>query len=174
MSVDLGRKDREFNVLFEKNQKAILAFFIGHGLVREDAKDLVQETFSKTWLHMGDLTCHPEERQRRWIFRVAANLLADFFRRKRIPPAPNLEHEADPTADVHEHVERSDKGLALERAVQLLPAERRLILSLTVLGEMTSEEIGVQLGKPAGTVRYELNQARQFLSKKMREWTEAL
>ncbi|MFZ0215425.1 MAG: sigma factor-like helix-turn-helix DNA-binding protein, partial [Candidatus Dormiibacterota bacterium] len=69
------------------------------------------------------------------------------------------EHRAQVTADV----------AAVDAAVATLPEEQRVILSLQVLGELTSAEIGELLEQPAGTVRYKLNQARQRLRSAMPE-----
>ncbi len=52
----------------------------------------------------------------------------------------------------------------LERAILRLPKRLRLVLSLHVVGGLTSAESGELLGEPPGTVRYRLSQARRMLA----------
>jgi RNA polymerase sigma-70 factor (ECF subfamily) len=55
----------------------------------------------------------------------------------------------------------------LEAAILTLAEEPRCILLMTVVGEMTSSQIGSALDMPAGTVRYKLHQARQSLAQQL-------
>ena len=48
-----------------------------------------------------------------------------------------------------------------------LPDDLRVVLVLSVLGERTSAEIGAILGRPPGTVRYQLSQARKRLAEQL-------
>ena len=57
---------------------------------------------------------------------------------------------------------------ALNLAIQRLPEELRVVLVMAVLDGRTSSEIGALLGRPAGTVRYQLAQARQQLARDLR------
>jgi DNA-directed RNA polymerase specialized sigma24 family protein len=38
---------------------------------------------------------------------------------------------------------------------------------MSVLGEMNSEEVGKVLGKPAGTIRYQISEARKRISQEV-------
>jgi RNA polymerase sigma-70 factor (ECF subfamily) len=46
-----------------------------------------------------------------------------------------------------------------------LPEALREVLVLHVLGDRNSTEIGAALGRPAGTVRYQLAEARRLLAR---------
>jgi len=56
----------------------------------------------------------------------------------------------------------------VDRAIRRLPEHLRTVLVLQVLGERTSAEIGEMLDRPAGTVRYQLSQARKRLAEELR------
>jgi len=56
----------------------------------------------------------------------------------------------------------------LDAAIARLPEALRTVLVLQVLGDRTSAEIGELLGRPAGTVRYQLAQARRRLAEELR------
>jgi DNA-directed RNA polymerase specialized sigma24 family protein len=49
-----------------------------------------------------------------------------------------------------------------------LPEDLRTILLMQVLGEMSSFQIGEVLGKPAGTIRYQISLARKRLAEEIR------
>jgi RNA polymerase sigma-70 factor (ECF subfamily) len=48
-----------------------------------------------------------------------------------------------------------------------LPEEQRTLLALRFVAGLTSDEIGQALGKPAGTVRYQIAQARRRLAQEL-------
>lgn len=56
----------------------------------------------------------------------------------------------------------------LDDAIRALPEDLRVVLVLSVVGERTSTEVGELLGRPAGTVRYQLAEARRRLAHSLR------
>lgn len=163
MRDSLERKQSLFQRLFTENQQAVFAFYLGHGLDREDAKDLLLESFAKAWLKIVSLERLEERERRYWLFGISRNLLVDFGRRREVRNRAIETVRQDKMRAGVQWAEPSSELSELIDSIQLLPSDQRLILSLSVLGEMTSEEIGEQTGKPAGTVRYELHQIRTKL-----------
>jgi RNA polymerase sigma-70 factor (ECF subfamily) len=77
--------------------------------------------------------------------------------------------EADQTSDGPERIVERDRELRLvDEAIRRLPEPLRTVLVLQVLDERTSAEIGELLGRPAGTVRYQISQARKRLAEELR------
>jgi RNA polymerase sigma factor (sigma-70 family) len=110
----------------------------------------------------------PEERQRFWLFSVARILLNVHYRRQamrarfEVRDAHEIPSEyRDPAAQ--EHVDR-DTTLDLGAAISRLPEELCTVLAMSLAGGMTSTEIGEALGRPPGTVRYQLAQARSQIA----------
>jgi RNA polymerase sigma-70 factor (ECF subfamily) len=56
----------------------------------------------------------------------------------------------------------------MDAAIGRLPEDLRTVLVLQVLGDRTSAEIGELLGRPAGTVRYQLALARRHLADELK------
>lgn len=56
---------------------------------------------------------------------------------------------------------------ALDRALERLPEDLRVVICMRYLGEMNSSEIGETLERPAGTVRYQLGRARVLLAREL-------
>ena len=120
----------------------------------------------------------PPDRRRYWLLAVARNVSNDHFRRRAVrepfaqpPPesVPSAEQGHDPAAAA----EATLSTEKMERAIARLPEDLRLVISLRYLGEMNSAEISEALGRPAGTVRYQLSQARALLSRELRPRTES-
>ena len=150
-----------FDRLFLAHRNQLFAFFLGHTNCRDEAKDLLQETFVRAWKHIGHLP-RDEDRQRFWLFRTAKNLLTDHYRK----PKPPSESEP-PTLSIEGVVEARMELEYLQKAIGRLPDERRAILTMSVVGGMSSDEIGTVLARPSGTIRYELSQARKALMKEI-------
>lgn len=157
-----------FNALYDRHARAVHAFFLGHTGDDQVASDLLQDTFLRVWRHREELPSLSDERQRFWLFRIARNLQTDYYRRQGVRrvvqsvDAESLESLADGAAG--RTASASDEALDLDAAIGRLPEHLRVVLAMRVLGEMTSDEIGEALGRPAGTVRYQLLQARQALA----------
>jgi RNA polymerase sigma-70 factor, ECF subfamily len=167
--------ERDFTRLYAEHQPAIHAYLVGRTGDREAARDLLQEVFLRAWRHL-DAWCElPADRQRAWLFTVARNLVIDAHRDRAGANAAwaALECAARTTAPVAEEPEASlelrERVVLLERAIQRLPERLRVVLSLHVVGELTSSQVGELLGEPAGTIRYRLSQARRQLAEALGE-----
>ena len=76
---------------------------------------------------------------------------------------------AEQTSEGPERIVERDRELRLvDEAIRRLPEALRTVLVLQVLDERTSAEIGELLGRPAGTVRYQISQARKRLAEELR------
>jgi RNA polymerase sigma-70 factor (ECF subfamily) len=157
---------RDFDRLYEEHQRTIHAYLLGRTGDREAARDLLQEVFLRAWRHQATWRALPPERQRAWVFTVARNLVIDEHR-GRTGLAP-LEDVAEPAAPAAEEpaarAERAERLTILEQAIRALPERLRVVLSLHVVGGLTSAQVGELLGEPPGTVRYHLSIARRQLA----------
>jgi RNA polymerase sigma-70 factor, ECF subfamily len=167
-----GAADAEddFNRLYEEQRRPVHAYLLGRTGDREAARDLLQEVFLRAWRHAGSWRDLPPDRQRAWVFAVARNLVIDAHRSRAAAAATRLAMEREatafpPVAEGPEALAEVAERLALlERAIRRLPEKLRVVLSLHVVGGLTSAQVGEVLGEPAGTVRYQLSQARRQLA----------
>jgi RNA polymerase sigma-70 factor (ECF subfamily) len=166
-----GDPGRVFDELYAAHQRPLYAFFLGRTADRELALDLVQETFLRAWRSVQMLEALPAERRHFWLYSVARNLVVDTYRHRgagqaaqeRLQRLSEAAVEPPPEADL---VAR-DQLAELDAAIGRLPDDLRVVLVLQVLGERTSAEIGEIVGRPAGTVRYQLAQARRRLASEL-------
>ncbi len=138
---------------------------------REDALDLLQEVFVRAWRNETTLAALSEDGRRYWLFSVARRLGIDHHRHGLV--VGRVVYEADPVAPEgngpDDRVESAEAVRLLDGAIRALPDPLREVLVMTVVGEMTSPEIGRVLGLPAGTVRYRLMRARHLLRQALGE-----
>lgn len=162
-----------FTEIFEANQRPVHAYLLGRVGDPELARDLVQETFLRVWRRLDEVASLPAPRRQAWIFTVARNLVTDTYRSRatreaaaRALGAMPRDQVAQPvdTNDPEAHAERSELLNDLGVAVRALPEDLRVVLAMSVVGELTSAEIGAALGQPSGTIRYKLAKARRALA----------
>jgi len=172
MSCRTGYDPQEaiFTTIYERHYSRIYAYYFGRTGNTESALDLLQETFTRAWRHIAQLRTMTEEQHAYWLFAVAKNILTDSQRRQT--RWQTIEQELISVAQARGHAQVPIQGkqqaaieelILLEEAIAHLPEHLRTVLSMSVLGEMNSTEIGAALDLPAGTVRYQLSVARKQL-----------
>ncbi|MCM3587390.1 RNA polymerase sigma factor [Mesobacillus maritimus] len=132
---------------------------------QQDAHDLVQEAFIKIYHQLGKYDGKGSFSS--WIYRVAINHCMDEFRKKRYKMKV-VEVRDDHMVDAH-HPEviflKKEKSRQLEKLIETLPEEDRLILLLRYVNERSYEEISTLVNLPLSSVRNKLHRAK----KKLRE-----
>jgi RNA polymerase sigma-70 factor (ECF subfamily) len=166
-------REAQFDALYEAHRQTLHAYFLGRIGDPELALDLLQEAFVRAWRNLDLLLGLAEARQRAWLFAIGRNLVIDQYRGRAarttmhdtLMTTAQIEEPASESAE--RTVEREGELRLVEAAIERLPEDLRTVLVLQVLGERTSAEIGELLGRPAGTVRYQLSRARKRLAEEM-------
>ncbi len=136
----------------------------------EDAADITQETFLKAWrsLHSFRGDCALST----WLCRIAICCSCDFARAKKrrftLPLHPHTEEDEPaaelPVTDVsclpEEAAVRQMEIAAVREAIENLPDDQRIIVTMRDLGDMSYNDIADTLGIELGTVKSRLNRAR--------------
>ena len=160
-----------FDRLYATHATALHDYLLGRTSDAEVARDLLQETCVRLWRGIAEVGDLAPDRQRAWLFTVARNLVVDLYRSRASAEAANaalgqraIAAGAGAVAAAEtDAMAREDRDL-LDAAIARLPQALRTVLVLQVLGDRTSAEIGELLGRPAGTVRYQIAQARRQLA----------
>jgi RNA polymerase sigma-70 factor, ECF subfamily len=140
---------------------------------REEAEDLVQETYLKALKGFGSF--QPGTNLRAWMYRILRNA----FLTSRTGLSVKMTEPLDPGADAPPLPATSDtpESMLLARmdrqavadALERLPVHFREVILLCDLEEMSYQEIAETLAIPIGTVMSRLSRAR----KSMREMLAA-
>jgi len=134
---------------------------------RQEAEDLVQETYAKAL--KGFRSFQPGTDFRAWIYQILRNtFLTSRTGLKSTATVPlEMESDEDSLPAVKETPEsillqRSDRRL-IQEALGQLPVPYREVLLLCEFEEMSYHEISATLGIPMGTVMSRLSRARRVL-----------
>lgn len=168
----LSGDERSLELLFKRYLRPLYGYTAGI-VGRDNADDVVQETFVRVWRHM-----HSFDTQRvfkTWIYRIAHNAALDLLKKKK-PTAFSELDRPDDSASFEEGIEdetepisilldRKDAAEHLRKALDALPPKQRTVLSLHYLEEMTFSEIGEMLDEPLDTVKSRARRALVSLRK---------
>jgi RNA polymerase sigma-70 factor (ECF subfamily) len=134
---------------------------------RQEAEDLVQETYAKAL--KGFSSFQPGTNFRAWIYKILRNtFLTSRTGLKATATVPlDLEGEGETLLAANETPEsillqRSD-GQLVQRALEQLPVAYREVLLLCEVEEMSYQEISATLAIPIGTVMSRLSRGRKAL-----------
>lgn len=125
-----------------------------------EVEDAVQEIFIRVWQKLG--TFAGQSAFGTWLHRVAVNLLLR-RRQNHGRDRRRMAHDPEPLAAVAGPASRPDLRVAIERAVDTLPAGAREVFVLHDMEGYKHEEIAGLLGVDPGTSRSQLHRARMLL-----------
>ena len=186
--------DREaYRTLVERYQGRLLRVALDIVKSREDAEDVVQETFVKAFLSLnnfkGDSSFYT------WVYRICTNMAIDIRRKVARRGGTHIEYKESnsvqrssggdsaelggPTAlpehlqnveGPHDALIRKETGKKLQDVLAEMSPEHREIIVLREVDGLDYEEIADALGVPKGTVMSRLFYARRALQKALRDF----
>ena len=144
---------------------------------REEAEDLVQETYARAFRSWRSYT--PGTNLRAWIFRILTNLNIDRGRREQRAPATQpIEEgdyflynrlEADSGVDDEERIVERLSQDGIVDALSAVPHDFRDVIVLVDIGDFTYADAAQILDIPIGTVMSRLHRGRKSLEKALWE-----
>lgn len=150
-------------LLIERYQGVVFGLCVRMLNQREDAEDVVQETFVRALRAIAGFDAARPLRP--WLLGIAANrcrtTLARRLRTPTLAPAEAAERQADPRPGL---VDPDDLAGELERAVGRLRPEYRLVFVLFHEQNLSHEEIAQTTQRPIGTIKTWLRRARAELA----------
>ena len=163
-----GRKRSGFEDLTHPHVDALWRVAFRMTGNRETADDLTQETCLRAFRAFDSF--EQGTNYKAWIFRILTNLCSDHLRRQSRAPFHAVDTDTELpelVAPSHEtpdnHLMRSDFRRDLDAALQALSPELRLVMSLSLLKELSYQEIAAIAECPVGTVRSRISRGRQHL-----------
>ena len=137
----------------------------------DEAKDVVQEAFSRLWAHRLDWESSETGTVQSYLYYISRNVAIDELRRRRNRSAcatrADYSQDRSPPTPV-QLLDRAQLGEALERAIQALPERRREVFILAVLHNLSYAEIGQRLGTSVKTIANQMWGAISELRKQLR------
>ncbi len=177
---------KAFQIIVQKYQKKL--FSIAYGIVhnREDALDIVQETFLK--VHRYIASFQGNSSLYTWLYRIVVNLCIDFIRKDnraatydyndavRHTPTPTQEANDIPFTHISDPIQAlNDKELGEQiwKAMSALSVNHRTVIILREIEGMSYEEMAQTLQCSKGTIMSRLHHARANLRKCLEKYLAA-
>jgi RNA polymerase sigma-70 factor (ECF subfamily) len=172
--------EQAFETLFNRYRQKVLRVVLRYTRVREDAEDVVQQSFHKAFMHL----CRFEGKSSfsTWLTRIAINEALMFLRSTRavrevyMDDAGDAERisasleipdsRQDPEAS---YLQRERTRLLLSALKDLRPRMRRA-LELRELAEFSTEQTAGQMGLSVGAVKARIFHGRRKLRERLRRY----
>ena len=139
---------------------------------KEDAEDLVQETFIKAYKSFHQLK--DKEKCRAWLTSILYNTFINKYRKERkipIIPQPieeSIIYEEGPETEILSGVMDQE----VLKALFELPEEYSTVVILSDIEDVSYKEIAEILGVPIGTVRSRLSRGRKLLRARLYQYAK--
>ncbi len=175
----LGGDELAFEEIVRRHQKRI--YRVVWAILRDEteADTVTQDTFVQAFLHLARF-------QRRssletWLTRIAINRARDVIRGRgwlrltswsegdRDGEHP-LPHPVEGRPDAERQAMAAELGAAIERSVEGLSAQQKMVFRMKHYEDRSLEEIAAALGLRAGTVRAHLFRAIHKIRKDLGGW----
>lgn len=155
-----------FRAVYDANYHRVLGYALRRTPAREDAEDIVAETFLTAWRHLGEV---PEgEAARLWLYGVARNALANQRRGERRRGRLRVRLEAEPRPNPWHRPDADARLASVGTAFARLRQGDREVLALVAWEGLDPGEIATVLGCSRNAARIRLHRARRKLAHELR------
>ena len=136
---------------------------------REDANDLVQETFVKVYINLAKYD--PRYTFGQWIYTIARNTHIDFERRRQddLSIDEKFASHVASTPSPEDTLISIQQRSQIEQYIGSLPEQYRQLFVMRFLEDYSYEEIAEKLHLPMGTVKTQIHRARERMCTLIRE-----
>lgn len=175
------QKDELFEQEFLPHADALYTFAFHLTYNEEDANDLVQDTYFKSYRFIDSYERGTNAKA--WLFKILKNSFINEYRRKAKRPN-EIDYEdfiayqdADESVgvgavDLRTEMFQNMVGDEITKAINSLPADFRTVILLCDVEDFTYEEIAKIVDIPVGTVRSRLHRARNMLKDMLRDYAK--
>ena len=152
-------------------------------LDRDDAKDLVQDTYLKAFRFIESF--QKGTNAKAWLFRILKNSFINDYRKKSKEPSKVDYQEVETyynsdevdrqiTPDLRVESLKDMIGDEISNALNALDVDFRTVIILCDLEGFKYEEMAKILDIPIGTVRSRLHRARNLLKEKLKSYAQSM
>ncbi|MBI2098288.1 MAG: RNA polymerase sigma factor [Candidatus Wildermuthbacteria bacterium] len=150
--------EKEFLEAYEKYADALFRYCYFRLSDEEKAKDVVQDTFVKTWDYIAQGKSIAE--MRAFLYRVASNCIVDQYRKRKTTSLNYLQEKGfEPRLDIREKLETEIEAKEVIEVLQQLDEKYRDAFIMRYVGELSVKEIAEILGEAENTVSVHIHRA---------------
>lgn len=162
LAKEAARGDRAaFDEIVRRYGRLLVQFIAGRTGCFQDAEDIVQETFLRSYQHIGSFDGRYSLKN--WLYTIAYRVAVSMYRKKQplALPQETMREMTDVTAD------EKPQGSGIWAVVQAMKPDDHTVLWLRYKQELDIEQIAAIMGKSQTGVRVHLHRARNRLAKKI-------
>jgi RNA polymerase sigma-70 factor (ECF subfamily) len=155
----------EFAALYEEHSKAVYYLALRFLADPQKAEDVTHDVFLKVYRKLGEF--RGESSLRTWLYRITINhcqnLKQSWSNRNIVTTADDTvwNTTAAPAESPLRALETKELGERIQKALEELPQEYRLLLLLVADDELSYEEVATLTEQTADAVRGKLHRARK-------------
>lgn len=166
--IQAARRDpAAFRALYQRYLPRVYAYVAYRVGRRTDAEDLTADIFMKVLERLPQFEDRGEGAFAAWLFRIAHNQLAQFYR-QRAPIEVSLDELPDLRSDSltpEALIQQQERFTRLYQRIRVLSPRRQEIITLRFFGELRNSEIAEVLGIDERTVASHLCRAIEDLQR---------
>ena len=178
-------EEEAFEALLARYQHRVYRLAMHVTRNREDAKEVVQDTFLSVYRKIGDFDGRAAIGT--WLYRIAMNAALMVLRRRRPEPHLSIEWELPQFTDEGRHARPiadwsdlpDDRLLAqelrqvLREAIDALPADYKAVVILRDIEGLSNQEAAEVLGATVFAIKSRLHRARLVLRQRLGGYVES-
>jgi RNA polymerase sigma-70 factor (ECF subfamily) len=145
----------------KEHSNALYGFAVHFLRNKEDARDVVQDSFEKLWLNCEKVEI---EKVKSWLFTCTYNAMINFSMKKKRMISTEIGKFPEETEKMNIQFESQQ---VIERTVSILPPLQKSIILLRDLEGYTYDEIGEILALSPSQVKVYLFRARNKVKKQL-------
>jgi RNA polymerase sigma-70 factor (ECF subfamily) len=164
---------KEFEHIYEENADALFRFIRFRVSDRQQAIDIAQESFIKFW---QVFTEQEVKEERAFLFKIARNLVIDWYRKSKSVPMQNFSGEVGDeevsldmfSSNIVSAETSSEVEIAKKEIAGLEPIYREAVY-LRYVEELTPKEIAEILGESTNVISVRINRGVALLQSKFKQ-----
>lgn len=150
--IEAAQKDpTRFGELYECNFERVYAYVCRRIGNRDEAQDVTSEVFHQALANLQKFEWRGVPFTA-WLLRIAANAIADRWRRSSREQQPS-EDDPEPFPVDPVNIEEVERRATLFRLVRTLPADQRRVIEMRFAEEKSIREIANELSRTEGAVK---------------------
>jgi RNA polymerase sigma-70 factor (ECF subfamily) len=159
-----------YAALVQKHKNLVFSIVLKVVNNREDAEEIAQDTFLKAYQSLKSF--ERKSKFSTWLYRIAYNSAVSKTRKKRvemvaIEDSVITNYSPDDVSRNMDELEENDRQVILEKALQRLPEEDNLLITLFYRSENSVDDISEITGLSVSNVKVRLHRIRKKLYEEM-------
>lgn len=155
----LKGQQKSYAILIKRYQHYVFTLALRYTSLNEDAEELTQDVFIKAYKSLNNF--NRTSKFSTWLYTITKNTCLSYLRKKNLS-TETIENLSLPDSTKN-HLEQKSEKEQLKNAINMLPQDDGIIISLFYIQEQSIQEIAQILSIESTNVKVKLHRARKKL-----------